>query len=721
MQTNIHKTKAQLIEEIEVLRKRIIELEITNECYKQNDLSLSIIDHAPFSIWASQGKNGNYKIVLWNNGAEKIYGFSKDEAIGQNYLDLFISDEERADSAKDCESIISEGKVFKHFLAEDIAQDGTKRTIVTNCFRIWDSIEQQYLQVEIGLDISELEKSKEENHTLREFAFKLQAAKEKLIKFLERLRAVTTSITSSLHEEEGLVNVLRLIVNSVDVLINQETTSVIYLYDTADSKEKEFCIFSRDDSTRTSFSELDTNDIGNYAMRIKNAVFLDKGHRSYNNDLKLKPEEEREHSIAVLPLVSDSKPFGLLFVQLDKDYEFSEDVQEVLRLFAEEAAIAVENARLIEDLRKASQLVAEKQEIETRFTLAIDFVHRMNNLVGAILPWADLIKENLYETDPRDQKIQEYLGKIRRDTEELLEEVDKLQQPPERELIDLKLILESMLNNITIQYPEVSIVSTIPDNLYHIYAIRSQLSPAILNVLNNALDAMTHSQNRGLIINCGNISVGDKKGIKISVNDTGCGIPLEQRDKIFKIGFSTKNPNRGYGLWRSKNVIEDLGGRINFESELDIGTEFEIFLPSTFEPMIDADNTQIEKKHILIVDDQQRWFEVLDSILNSNYTTTWCCSFTEAEQVIDSSNFALAVLDVRLKDEESFNVQGIALLQKIKKAKPNTGIVILTGHPDSIRKEILETYKPDAFFTKGKAFNYNEFRETINRIINKKE
>ena len=49
---------------------------------------------APLSIWASLGKEHNYRIVYWNEGAEKIYGISAEDAIGKNYFDVFVAEED---------------------------------------------------------------------------------------------------------------------------------------------------------------------------------------------------------------------------------------------------------------------------------------------------------------------------------------------------------------------------------------------------------------------------------------------------------------------------------------------------------------------------------------------------------------------------------------------------------------------------------------------------
>ena len=73
----------------------------------------------------------------------------------------------------------------------------------------------------------------------------------------------------------------------------------------------------------------------------------------------------------------------------------------------------------------------------------------------------------------------------------------------------------------------------------------------------------------------------DVNNIKITISDNGIGIKEEERSKIFEPKFTTKSGGMGLGLGISKNIIESIGGTIIFESELNIGTTFYIFIPIT--------------------------------------------------------------------------------------------------------------------------------------------
>lgn len=116
---------------------------------------------APLSIWASLGKEHNYRIVYWNEGAEKIYGISAEDAIGKNYLDVFVAEEDpqvRRDSENDCDEIINNGKTFVNYMAVDNkVVNGVKSPnypilLLTNVFRI--IVGGQGYQVEMAVDVT---------------------------------------------------------------------------------------------------------------------------------------------------------------------------------------------------------------------------------------------------------------------------------------------------------------------------------------------------------------------------------------------------------------------------------------------------------------------------------------------------------------------------------------------------------------------------------------
>jgi len=174
---NSKKTKKELLNEIRKLKKTVNEFKKKRAITREEQLKLAVIGKAPFTLWAC---NRKYEIVLWTGNCESIYKYRKEDAIGKNYLTLFVDELEKYQSEVDCNRIIDENYVQKNFLAWDISKDGNKRTMLTNCFRIWDEDNQEYLQAEIALEISDLELSDGEHRTLRELGVARQVQIKKI-------------------------------------------------------------------------------------------------------------------------------------------------------------------------------------------------------------------------------------------------------------------------------------------------------------------------------------------------------------------------------------------------------------------------------------------------------------------------------------------------------------------------------------------------------------
>ncbi|MBD3218333.1 MAG: response regulator [candidate division Zixibacteria bacterium] len=124
---------------------------------------------------------------------------------------------------------------------------------------------------------------------------------------------------------------------------------------------------------------------------------------------------------------------------------------------------------------------------------------------------------------------------------------------------------------------------------------------------------------------------------------------------------------------------------------------------------------------ILIVDDQKNWRKVLSLLLkNDPYKVIDADSFENAKNKLDSRYFDLVVLDVRMVDNDTFNVDGLALLNYIRDNHPTTKTIILTGYPDSVK----DRSQVDAFILKvppGSTFDEQGFRNLVHRILNKEK
>ena len=190
---------AQVVSE---LNARIEQLE-RNQVTPEDRLKLAIFDQIPFTKWAS---TRDFKIVLWNPYCEKNYGYSSKDAVGKDYVELFVDDMEADDSRSDCLDVIERDKQFRNFLAYDHAKDGGTKTMLTNCFRVYDEGRNAFLQVEVGVDANELnlDLASKRLHSLREYAQKRKAEQIELIQIYRA--ELVRSISDAFHRKTMALN-----------------------------------------------------------------------------------------------------------------------------------------------------------------------------------------------------------------------------------------------------------------------------------------------------------------------------------------------------------------------------------------------------------------------------------------------------------------------------------------------------------------------------------
>lgn len=110
---------------------------------------------------------------------------------------------------------------------------------------------------------------------------------------------------------------------------------------------------------------------------------------------------------------------------------------------------------------------------------------------------------------------------------------------------------------------------------YQVIADKSLLGNAINNLILNATEAITNDREDGLV----EVALYEQNGYAvIRVRDNGTGIPDDIKDKIFKPKFTTKSYGSGLGLMYTRNIIQSVGGKLYFHTELNVGTEFYVEL-----------------------------------------------------------------------------------------------------------------------------------------------
>lgn len=121
---------------------------------QQTQIKLAIFDKIPMPVWAC---DRNCKIVFWNEPAARLYGYSHGEAVGKDFVELFVNPPERAKARIDCCDIIDNNKHIRN-MADDIDRYGNTRKLVTQCFPLYNVGVHNGLQVEISYEVQDIDR-----------------------------------------------------------------------------------------------------------------------------------------------------------------------------------------------------------------------------------------------------------------------------------------------------------------------------------------------------------------------------------------------------------------------------------------------------------------------------------------------------------------------------------------------------------------------------------
>lgn len=246
----------------------------------------------------------------------------------------------------------------------------------------------------------------------------------------------------------------------------------------------------------------------------------------------------------------------------------------------------------ISELKEMQKFNSRAQRLEMAGQIAGQVAHDFNNLLSPLAAYTELIKSELSE----DHSILKYIDIIQKSALQMAEINQQLLTLGRRayfkiEFLNLGEIIKEVIAQIQ-PTPETLIIDiNISADLMEIKGGASQIHRLVLNLINNAREAM---QDKGylsiraenhyldeLIDKRNQIMTGEY--IKLTVSDTGTGIPPEIIDRIFEPFFSAKSidDRRGSGLGLSivHAVVEDHNGYIDVESAVGKGTSFSIYFP----------------------------------------------------------------------------------------------------------------------------------------------
>jgi GAF domain-containing protein len=287
----------------------------------------------------------------------------------------------------------------------------------------------------------------------------------------------------------------------------------------------------------------------------------------------------------IVPLLGSEGPLGALVLQRRQPGDFSAAVVSLMQAFADQSTIALENARLFEEIARKSRELEVASQHKSQFVANMS--HELRTPLAAILGYAELIQEGFY--GPQPEKSLDALTRIRSNGKHLLGLINTVLDIAKIESGQFSLNMaeyaidsvvetvrsatESLAQNKKLEF-KTDVATPLPIGI----GDEQRLTQVLLNLVGNAIK----------FTDAGEVCVaaGAANGhFTVSVSDTGPGIPAEECERIFEKFRQVDSSNTrakggtGLGLAIAREIVQMHGGRIWVESTLGQGSTFHMQLP----------------------------------------------------------------------------------------------------------------------------------------------
>jgi signal transduction histidine kinase/CheY-like chemotaxis protein len=354
----------------------------------------------------------------------------------------------------------------------------------------------------------------------------------------------------------------------------------------------------------------------------------------------------------------------------------------------------------------------QSQKMEALGRLAGGVAHDFNNLLTVIKGHSELITDRMAPTDPvlmSSQQIRKAADRAATLTRQML--AFSRRQALQPKVLNVNSVVGDIGKLLKRLIPEdIEVIFRAEESLGRVKADAGQLEQVLLNLAVNARDAMP--QGGKLIIETHNITVDEElvrtrpsvepgEYVTLAVIDTGTGMDAETKAHIFEPFFTTKEPGKGTGLGLATvyGVVKQTGGFIWVDTELGVGSKFEIYLPRVDEKLdadVVAQNSPVRKaalETVLLVEDEAEVRALAHEFLSSaGYRVLTAEDGEQALQIALLDN----TIEILVTDVVMPRMRGPELAKRLKRLMPGLKVVYVSGY--------LEPNESDGDFLKEAFF-----------------
>jgi PAS domain S-box-containing protein len=360
-----------------------------------------------------------------------------------------------------------------------------------------------------------------------------------------------------------------------------------------------------------------------------------------------------------------------------------------------------------EDRRKLEKQLRQAAKMEAIGTLAGGIAHDFNNILGIILGYAEMAKEDAPSSSEISKQIDSVIKAGLRG-KELVKHILAFSRKIEHDIVPIQLdrVVSESLKLLRASIPStVEIRKKVEVQSSAIMADATQIHQVLMNLCTNAAYAM--EEKRGILkieLAQADLSVEDiatspsaKPGsyVRLSVSDTGTGMDRQTVERIFEPFFTTKQQEKGTGMGLSvvHGIVTGLGGVIRVDSNLGQGTVFDVFFPvakGMVSLKAEEKTSSIDRgvEHVLFVDDEEMMVEMGQAVLERlGYQVTAMNSADEALELFKSKpdDFGLVITDQTMPE-----MTGMQFSKELLAIRPDIPIILCTGFSKKLSEKDIK-------------------------------
>ncbi len=405
--------------------------------------------------------------------------------------------------------------------------------------------------------------------------------------------------------------------------------------------------------------------------------------------------------------------------------EFGELARAFNRMTGNIDQAQTELKQTVETLKSTQAQLIQSEKLSAVGEFVAGVAHELNNPLAAVMGFSELLRNAQV-----DEKYRRHLDLIFKSAQRCQRIVQSLlsfarRHQPERKLVLINPLIDDVLEMIAYQLrtSNVKVVKQFAPRLPLVLADGHQLQQVVLNIINNARQAIQAHQPAGTITVT--TKAADAK-IEIIIQDSGPGISPENLKKIFNPFFTTKEVGQGTGLGLSLcyGLIKEHGGNIVTSSPPGQGAIFTIELPATGDAtgaelhaadtgVIPANPAEGAGRTILVVDDEEMLLELMrEELTRHGYEVVTANNGETALRTAREKKFDVIFCDMKMP-----GLNGRQIYDQLRAQNPaaRPPMVFVTG--DIINEPLQRFLEQEQCHCLTKPFALSELSDTIKKIL----